>query len=425
MAVSAQTIGNGTGTPESAYAWLRLAASVLIGTIGSVGMWSYVVALPVVQADFAVTRADASLAYTLSMIGFGTGAVVIGGLIDRYGIVGPLIVSSLMLAFGFIASGLAPSLMIFTLANLLIGVGSSGVFAPLIADISHWFTRRRGIAVAVCSSGNYIGGAVWPPIVQHLIETQGWRQNQIAIGFACLFTILPLLLLLRRSLDTHQAEAADASATGARAALGLNPYALFALLAIGGISCCVAMSMPQVHIVAYCGDLGYGVARGAEMLSLMMGFGIISRIASGFVADRIGGLATLLIGSVMQAAALLLYLMFDGLTPLYIISALFGLFQGGIVPMYAIVVRDYFPPRQAGTLVGLVITSTIFGMALGGWMSGAIFDLTGSYWQAFANGFVWNLLNIAIILLLMLRRRSRNLQAIPQHGRGQPLPAPG
>ena len=407
MAVSAQIIGNGGGTAESPYAWLRLATSVLIGTIGSVGLWSYVVALPAVQADFGVTRADASLAYTLNMIGFGIGAVAIGGLVDRFGIVGPLIVSTLTLTVGFLASGLAPTLMIFALANFLIGIGSSGVFAPLIADISHWFTRRRGIAVAVCSSGNYIGGAVWPPIVQHLIEADGWRQSQIVIGFVCLLTILPLLIVLRRRLDAHQEEDADGSASGARASLGLHPYALFGLLSLAGVACCVAMSMPQVHIVAYCGDLGYGVARGAEMLSLMLGFGIVSRIGSGFVADRIGGLATLLIGSVMQAAALFLYLLFDGLTPLYVISALFGLFQGGIVPMYAIVVREYFPPRQAGTLVGLVITATIFGMALGGWMSGAIFDLTGSYWQAFANGFLWNLLNIAIALFLMLRRRTR------------------
>ncbi len=422
MAVSAQTIGNGTGTTESAYAWVRLATSVLIGTIGSVGLWSYVVALPAVQADFGVTRADASLAYTLNMIGFGIGAVTIGGLVDRFGIVGPLIVSTLALTVGFMTSGLAPSLMVFALANFLIGIGSSGVFAPLIADISHWFTRRRGIAVAVCSSGNYIGGAVWPPIVQHFIETEGWRQNQILIGFACLLITLPLLLVLRRSLDTHQTEDADVSASGARASLGLHPYALFGLLSLAGVACCVAMSMPQVHIVAYCGDLGYGVARGAEMLSLMLGFGIISRIASGFVADRIGGLATLLIGSIMQAAALFLYLPFDGLTPLYIISALFGLFQGGIVPMYAIVVREYFPPRQAGTLVGLVITATIFGMALGGWMSGAIFDLTGSYWQAFANGFLWNLLNIAIAIFLLWRRmRARQFMRGP--GNAHALPA--
>jgi MFS family permease len=203
----------------------------------------------------------------------------------------------------------------------------------------------------------------------------------------------------------------DAAAENANASIGLHPYALFALLCLAGVSCCVAMSMPQVHIVAYCSDLGYGVARGAEMLSLMLAFGIVSRIASGFIADRIGGLATLLIGSILQGLALFLYLLSDGLTPLYVISALFGLFQGGIVPMYAIIVREYFPMRLAGTLVGLVIMSTIFGMALGGWMSGAIFDYAGSYWQAFANGLAWNVVNGTIVAFLLLRRRQMRLAA--------------
>jgi len=409
---SAQTIGTArTSEAESGYAWLRLAASVLIGTVGSVGMWSVVVALPAVQAEFQVARADASLPYTLAMLGFGLGAVVIGRLVDRLGVVVPVIGASLLLGVAFIASGLAPSIFVFALANFLIGVGSSATFAPLIADISHWFTRRRGIAVAICASGNYAGGAVWPPIVNWLIQTYGWRTNQVVIGFVCIAAMLPLALALRRRLSVQQTAALDAATNNANASLGLNPYALFALLSLAGVSCCVAMSMPQVHIVAYCSDLGYGVARGAEMLSLMLGFGIISRIASGFVADRIGGLATLLIGSILQGLALFLYLLSDGLTPLYIISALFGLFQGGIVPMYAIIVREYFPTRLAGTLVGLVIMSTIFGMALGGWMSGAIFDLTGSYWQAFANGLAWNLLNGAIVLFLLMRRRQIRLAA--------------
>jgi MFS family permease len=405
---SAQTIGTRDGGQiESAYAWVRLVASLLLGTVGSVGMWAVVVALPSVQAEFNVARADASLPYTLAMLGFGGGAVVIGRLVDRLGVVTPVIGASLLLGLAFVVSGLAPTLLLFALVNLLIGVGSSASFAPLIADISHWFDRRRGIAVGICASGNYLGGAVWPPIVQHMIEAWGWRTTQIIIGVVCIAIMLPLALVLRRRLVAHAEEEATAAAAQATASLGLRPSALFALLCLAGMACCVAMAMPQVHIVAYCGDLGYGVARGAEMLSLMLGFGIVSRIASGFIADRIGGVATLLIGSVLQGLALFLYLLFDGLTPLYVISALFGLFQGGIVPMYAIIVRQYFPPRQAGTLVGLVIMSTILGMALGGWVSGAIFDMTGSYWQAFAHGLAWNVLNGAIAVFILLRQRNR------------------
>jgi MFS family permease len=165
------------------------------------------------------------------------------------------------------------------------------------------------------------------------------------------------------------------------------------------------MSMPQVHIVAYCADLGYGPARGAEMLSAMLGFGIIARIAAGFVADKIGGLSALIIGSTLQGVALFLYLFFDGLASLYIISALFGLFQGGIVPMYAVIVREYFPASKAGGIVGLVVMATLFGMAFGGWFSGVIFDWTGSYRLAFLNGLMWNLLNVSIVAFLLMKRR--------------------
>jgi len=393
-----------TGEPESAYAWMRLLAYVLIGTVGSVGMWSVVVALPAFQADFGVARADASVPYTLAMIGFAAGAVLMGNVADRWGISVPVIVGALMLAVGFVASAVAGNIWQFALVHLLIGFGSSATFAPLIADISHWFDRRRGIAVAICAAGNYLGGAIWPPLVNLMIAGYGWRSTQMVIAVVCLATMLPLTLAMRRRVSAAGLAAANGNGGKGMGTLGLSPNTLMALLALAGIGCCVAMSMPQVHIVAYCADLGYGPARGAEMLSAMLGFGIISRIASGFIADRIGGLWTMLLGSALQGVALLLYLLFDGLTSLYVVSALFGLFQGGIVPMYAIIVREYFPPHGSGTRVGILIMSTIVGMALGGWMSGVIFDLTGSYWQAFANGLLWNLLNVTIVVFLLMRR---------------------
>ena len=189
--------------------------------------------------------------------------------------------------------------------------------------------------------------------------------------------------------------------------LGLSSGTLQTLLIVAGLSCCVAMSMPQVHLVAYCADLGYGAARGAQMLSLMLACGIVSRLTFGFICDRIGGLRTLLLGSGLQGFALLLFLPFNGPVSLYVIAALFGLFQGGIVPSYAIIVREYFPPREAGARVGAVITATLLGMALGGWMSGVIFDLTGSYKAAFVNGILFNLVNISIALFLLRRAMAR------------------
>lgn len=397
------------GQPESAYAWLRLAAAVALATIGGVGMWSVVVALPAIQADFGVARAEAALPYTLAMIGFACGGVLTGRYVDRFGVALPVTVATIALSLGYLAVGYASTLWQVALAHgLLIGIGCSATFGPLMADISHWFLRRRGIAVAIAASGNYLAGTVWPPVVQHFIAGYGWRATHIGIGLFCVCTMLPLVLLMRRRMDNHgsaSAAAAAAAVASRQAEMPFSPLTLQVLLCVAGVACCVAMSMPQVHIVAYCGDLGYGVARGAEMLSLMLGFGIISRIASGFIADRIGGVRTLLLGSVLQGVALFLYLFFDGMVSLYIISALFGLFQGGIVPSYAMIVREYFPAREAGTRVGLVLMATLLGMALGGWMSGAIFDHAGSYRAAFLNGLAWNLINVTIVLWLLARTR--------------------
>jgi len=389
-----------TDTP---YAWRRLGAAILLSTLGGVGMWSVVVVLPAVQAEFGVARGAASLPYTLTMLGFGVGGVLMGRVADRFGVIVPVVGGTVALSLGYAVAALSGTLWQFALVQgLLIGMlGSSATFAPLIADTSLWFTRRRGIAVALCASGNYLAGTIWPPVVQHAIAAWGWRATYAGIGLFCLATMLPLSLALRRRPPVL----AGSSSGGAVGTLGLSPGALQGLLVVAGIACCVAMAMPQVHLVAYCGDLGYGAARGAQMLSLMLACGIVSRIGSGFLADRIGGLATLMAGSALQGVALLLYLGFNGLTSLYVISALFGLFQGGIVPSYAIVVRECFPPREAGTRVGIVLMATLVGMALGGWMSGVIFDLTGSYQAAFANGVLWNVLNGAVVLSLLLRRR--------------------
>jgi MFS family permease len=388
---------------------MRLAVALLLGTIGSVGMWSFVVVLPAIQADFGITRGEASLPFTLTMFGFGIGGIVMGRFADRFGIVMPVMAGAIALGAGYGLSGITGGIGTLSLAQGLLGFGSAATFGPLMTDMSHWFVRRRGIAVAIASCGNYLSGVIWPPLIQHFIEIDGWRATQIGVGVICVVTLLPLSLLLRRRAPTHHQAASNAAAAGKLGTLGISSNALMVLLFIAGISCCVAMSMPQVHIVAYCGDLGYGPARGAEMLSLMLGFGLISRITGGYFADRIGGVATLLISSALQGFALFLYLFFDGLFSLYVISALFGLFQGSIVPMYAIVVREYFAPGEAGTRLGFVLLATLGGMALGGWMSGLIFDLTGSYQAAFLNGLGWNLINVSIVGWLLFRSGRRDL----------------
>ncbi|NBN62935.1 MFS transporter [Pannonibacter tanglangensis] len=401
--------------PDGAYAWFRLAIAILLSTLGGVGMWSVVVVLPAVQAEFGVDRAGASLPYTLAMIGFAVGNLVVGRWVDRAGIILPVIGSALSLSAGYALAAVAPSLLVFALIQgALIGFGTAATFGPLLADVSHWFQRRRGIAIACAASGNYIAGALWPTFIKWGLAAGDWRSTYLAIAVILLVTMVPLTLLLRTRRHAgplvRPGEAGPSGGGRGPRDLGLSPAALQGLLVLAGLACCIAMSMPQVHIVAYCVDLGYGVAPGAEMLALMMMGGIVSRLVSGVIADRFGGLVALLVGSVGQGLALALYIPFDGLTSLYVVSLVFGLSQGGIVPSYAVIVREYLPAQEAGQRIGFVIMATIFGMAIGGWMSGFIYDLTGSYTAAFLNGAAWNLVNAAVVLSLLLRdRRTRRV----------------
>ena len=395
---------------ESSYAWTRLVTSLLLSTIGGVGMWSVVVALPAVQADFGVARGAASFPYTVTMLGFGVGSILMGRLSDRFGIMLPVIGGTLLLGAGYIVAALAPGLGAYALAQgVLIGVGSAATFSPLLAHVSQWFDRRRGMAVAIFASGNYLAGAVWPSIVQHFITSDGWRHTYFGIGIFVVASMIPLAFALRSPAPKMSADGKSASGFVARVAppLRISGNTLQWLLVASGVCCCVAMSMPQVHLVAYCSDLGYGPARGAQMLSLMLACGVVSRLTFGVICDRIGGVRTLLVGAALQGLSLLMFLPFNGLVSLYLVSALFGLFQGGIVPSYAIIVREYFPAREAGSRVGVVMTATLFGMALGGYMSGAIFDATGSYHAAFINGIAFNLVTVSIAIWLLRRSMAR------------------
>ena len=402
-------------------AW-RLLVTLGLVVLGNSSMYVVSVVLPAVQAEFGVGRADASLPYTLMMVCLGIGGLWTGRMADRHGLMPVLCVGAVGVCAGFVWAGLSGSIWGFGLAHGLMGlIGASATFAPLLADTALWWNRRRGIAVAICASGNYIAGALWPPIVQHGIESIGWRHTYVLMGLVCGVGMLLLALRMRQRapmvlLDVSAVPASPGGAAATAPApapvaldrsrpFGLRPVHAQLLLCVAGVACCVAMAMPQVHIVAYCTDLGFGAARGAEMLSLMLACGIVSRLVSGVICDRIGGVRTLLLGSALQGVGLALFLPFDGLVPLYVISAMFGLFQGGIVPAYAIIIREYFALQEAGARVGAVIMATLIGMALGGWMSGWIFDVTGSYQAAFINGMGWNLLNLSIVGWLYWRIR--------------------
>jgi len=374
-------------------------------------MWSISVVMPAVQAEFGATRADVSFAYTTTMLGFGVGTMLAGRLVDTRGAFAAVLLASLLLAMGYGAAAAAPTLWLFAaIQGVLIGVGAAASFIPLVADVSHWFDKRRGLAMAICASGNYVAGAVWPKLIDLVMRQHDWRIAYLVVGAICLAAMIPCCFVLRPRSPHHGPGAAPAAPYSARS-LGLSPTGLQIWLAIAGVGCCVAMALPQAHIVAYCADLGFGTARGAELLSLMTACGIVSRIASGWIADHLGGIKTLLLGSTLQAIALLAYLVSDTLLSLYLVSALFGLVQGGIIPSYGVIVREYFAPQEAGARMGAAISATIVGMALGGWMGGALVDLTGSYRAAFINAFLWNVLNGVLIWALLFRQNRRRVYA--------------
>ena len=400
-------------TVDGGYAWFRAFVCLLFGTIGSVGLWSVVVVLPVVEAEFGISRGEATYPFILTMIGFAVGNLLVGQLVDRYGVAGPVAVAAVGLGGGYLLAAQAQSLLVFVLAQgILIGLCTAAGFGPLIADITKWFRRRRGMAVAIAASGNYLAGAVWPPIVQAFVDAEGWRTTYLGIGFFLLVVLLPLSLLLRRSASGRAAQNGAAPQAESHRDIGLSPTTLIVLLVIAGLGCCVAMAMPQVHIVAYCVDLGFAAAHGSWMLSLMLAGGVLSRLLSGWLADRIGGVRTLILGSTLQCLALALYIPFDGLASLYAVSIVFGLSQGGIVPSYAMVVREYLPARMAGRAIGLTMMATVLGMALGGWLSGIIYDASGSYLLAFLNGIAWNLVNILVMVLILLRSTGRGRRTL-------------
>lgn len=394
---------------DSPYAWLRLVLTLAVGTVACVGNWSVVVVLPTLQVEFDTLRGGASLPFTCTMLGFAGGGIAMGRLADRLGIVVPVLIGAVLLCAGYVLAALTSSIWQFAALSVVIGVGSAAGFAPLMSDLSHWFRKHRALAVSVAASGSYLAGAIWPLVVEHCQSAYGWRATHIGIGVFALITMVPLALALSRKPAATTYAAAEAATEAARNSLGISARQLQGVLVVAGFACCMAMSMPQVHLVAYCGDLGYGVAVGAQIISLMLGLGVISRVGSGVVADRIGAGPMLLIGSLMQALALFLYLFFDSLSSLWVIAGLFGLFQGGIVPMYAVIIRQFLPPREAGARISLVLMASVLGMACGGLASGFIYDATQSYRLAFLHGFIWNLVNLALVTWLLVWPK-RNLR---------------
>ena len=385
------------------YPLIRLTTALALMTLGCSAMYAGVMVLEPLALEFDTGRGNSSLIYSTFMIGFALGGVVMGRLADRMGIMIPALIGSLALPAGFYLAAHASSILEISLAfSLLCGfLGSSFSMAPLIADISHWFSRRRGLAVGITFSGSYVAGAIWPPILQRMFDAQGWRESFIDLALLTLIFMALLSLLLYPRPPTNEQLPTTGSANSNLTNSAISAGTLQSLICLAGFGCCVAMAMPQIHIVPYVMDLGHPAIRGAEMLGLMLGFGVISRVGSGWLSDRIGGLATLLLGSALQLAVLIAFLTGNSLVFLYGISIAFGLSQGGIVPSYTIILRAFFPPKQAGWRISTSFLFTVAGMAFGGWIAGLLYDLTGSYTVSFLNAIGFNILNLWIAASLI------------------------
>ena len=394
---------------DSGSAWLRLSVVLVMSVLVGVGMWSIVVILPALQVDLGLTRSQASLPYAFTMIGYGLGGIFFGRFSDKHGIYKTVVAGIMLMSIGYVTASFATGVWLLCVSQgLLIGVGTSTTFAPLIAHVSHWFDRRKGAAVGIIASGQYLSGAIWPTILELGVQDLGWQQTYWFVGVVVPVLALPLSIVLKRVPFAHKSSPVSRDDLDKKS-WPVSQAWLIVLLMVSIFCCCIAMSMPQVHMVAFCGDLGFGAATGAKMLSVMLAFGVASRLGFGWLSDHIGGLKTAVIGVFLQGIGLTLFLLFDTLVSLYVISALFGLFQGGIVPAYALAVREHFPQRVAGERVGMVMMASLLGMAIGGWMPGYLFDLTGSYDFAFMNGLVWNTLPLFIVGWLIIRIRKMSL----------------
>ena len=387
---------------DSTHSWFRAFLLFILAVIGTVGMWSVVVFIPEIENEFKVDRGTSSLLYAATMIGFGFGTVIIGKIFDKHGIKKPIIIASISLIISYYLYSISLYFWNLLFLQVFMGFAAAAFFGPAMADITNFFNNRRGLALSIVASANYVAGASWPLLISFVLNFVDWRTTHFWISIFCLVSMLPIIVFLK-NYKNIQKEEANIMPSKDEPSINLSNNQLQIILMFAGVCCCVAMSMPQVHMVALCVDNGFGLQVGTEILAVMLYSGMISRIVFGFLSDKIGPLPTILLGSFLQMVSLVFFLPFSSQLSLYMVSLMFGLSQGGIVPAYAIIVRKYLPKQQSGVRVGLVLGATIVGMALGGWISGEIFDLTQSYYLAFVNGILWNLLNILAIVYVIFK----------------------
>ena len=390
---------------DSQQAWFRLAIIFTMSVIGTAGMWSVVIILPNIQSEFALDRAASTYPYVATMFGYGIGNVIIGRMLDRIGIKKPIIFALSLLVASYILSIFIRDVFFLSIIQFFLGFSAAAFFGPMMADISNYFYRRKGLAVSLVASGQHLCGAIWPFLIKDFLLDGDWRNAHLFIAIVCSILIPILFYLLgnkKPKVDLNQNLSSRKEDINSKVKLSISNKRVQVLLMFAGVFCCVAMSMPQVHIVPLCIDNGYGLAVGTEILSFMLFAAVASRVIFGFLSDKIGPIQTLLLGSSLQAISLTMFLPFNSQLSLYIVAIFFGLSQGGIVPIYAVIISKFLPSNEVAERVGLLIFATIVGMSLGGWLSGEIYDLTKSYKLAFINGIFWNIINLCIMIYLFI-----------------------
>jgi len=381
--------------------------SVTLLSLSFGSLWINAVGLKAIAADLGGSRSAPSLANSLAWFGSSVGGLAMGRLAERYGIRWTVIFGAVCVCIGLFISTLGEAWQLYVGHGVFMGLlGNSGLNAPLYVYVSRWFDRRRGSALALISSGSYLAGTVWPPIFERAIALFGWQATMIGYGLFAIVLIVPLaLLFLHEPPELPAVTAGTDGATVTPRVFGWPPNVVFAMLAIAAFLCCVTMSMPQAHLVAFCSDLGITPTHGAAMLSVLLGVGFLSRQGWGAISDRIGGLLTLLISSVLQAAGMAGFLFTQDEAGLFAVAGAFGIGFSALIPAYVLAIREYFPAREASWRVPALLLLSGSGMATGTWLAGIIYDHYGYYAPAFAAGVGFNLLNLAAIGTLVLRRR--------------------
>jgi MFS family permease len=396
-------------TIDGSGGWLAACATLAVLSISYGSPLLIVVGLKPITAGLGTIREMTSLAAAVTWVGTGLGGILMGWLADRIGIKRIVMFGAVMIAAGLAVSAIGTLWALYLGHGLLVGLlGNGAMFPPLLVYVSRWFERRRGTALALIASGQYIAGMIWPTLFQHAMARYGWQATMVGYGLVTLVAIPPIAALLLHPPPSHQHASGGVAVPRVRgSALGLPANLVLILLGVAGFCCCVPMALPQSHLVAFCSDIGISAPHGAAMLSVMTACAFVSRQFWGWLADRVGGLLTLILGSACQALAISAFLLTQDEAGLFAVSAAFGLGFSGIVPAYVLIVRELFPAVEASWRVPTVLFISMSGMAFGSWFAGALYDHFGFYAPAFAIGAAFNVANLAIIGFLLLRQGVR------------------